>query len=274
MPHTPSQSGAARAGFWHDPALPFVESRRSVQTRACYRMHTHPTLSIGVVDAGESVFTSHRRSIRLTAGSMVVVPAGCAHACNPVSGAAWSYQMLHLDAAWANRTLAQHGCPPWPCHALVVSDAGAYRAFDTLNKLLFSDASVADKAASLARFVASGSWRGGDAVLLQPQGDGASAAVAIAQALLRTDPARAWPLPALAQAAGLSPRALVRAFRAATGLTPHAYQLDLRVNAARAQLRAGDAPAALAHDLGFYDQSHFHLTFRQHVATTPGAYRR
>ncbi|SFF09565.1 AraC family transcriptional regulator [Paracidovorax wautersii] len=273
MQHAHSPQAAPRAGFWHDPALPFAESRRAVRSRACYRMHTHTTLSIGVVDAGQSVFTSQGRSIRLAASALVVVPAGCAHACNPAPGTAWSYQMLHLDAGWADRTLAAAGFPPWPRHALVLHDAAAYQAFDALNQRLFSDASAVDKAASLARFVTGGSWRCGDALLLEPQSSGATA-VARAQALLQGDPARAWPLPALAQAVGLSPRALVRAFKAATGLTPHAYQLDLRVNAARAQLRAGNAPADVAHGLGFYDQSHFHHTFRQHVAATPGDYRR
>ncbi len=273
MQHAHPPQAAPRAGFWHDPALPFAESRRAVHSRACYRMHTHTTLSIGVVDAGQSVFTSQGRSIRLAAGTLVVVPAGCAHACNPAPGTAWSYQMLHLDAGWADRTLAAAGCPPWPRHALVLHDAAAYQAFDALNQRLFSDASAVGKAASLARFVTGGSWRCGDALLLEPQSSGATD-VARAQALLQADPARAWPLPALAQAVGLSPRALVRAFKAATGLTPHAYQLDLRVNAARAQLRAGNAPADVAHGLGFYDQSHFHHTFRQHVAATPGDYRR
>ncbi len=80
--------------------------------------------------------------------------------------------------------------------------------------------------------------------------------------------------PTLAQAAGMSPHALVRAFRAATGLTPHAYQLNLRINAARTLLRAGHAPAVVAQDLGFYDQSHFQNAFRQRVAATPGNYRR
>jgi AraC-like DNA-binding protein len=72
----------------------------------------------------------------------------------------------------------------------------------------------------------------------------------------------------------MTPHALVRGFRAATGLTPHAYQLDMRINAARGLLRAGSAPAEVAQELGFYDQSHFQNAFKQRVATTPGHYRR
>ena len=259
--------------FWHDVQLPFVESRRAVASRACYRTHTHPTLSIGAVDGGDSLFSSHGRSVRLTAGMLVVVPAHCAHACNPAPDTAWSYQMLHLNADWAAQVLAQAACPAWPRHALVVRDTHAYQAFNALNDVLFSDAPRDFKAAELARFIVQGHWRSGEAQLLSPCGASAQA-VHRAQALLQEDPAAPWSLPTLAQSVGLSPRSLVRAFRAATGLTPHAYLLDLRVNAARVLLRSGSTPAAAAYDLGFYDQSHFQHTFRQHVAATPGDYRR
>ncbi|WP_246483500.1 helix-turn-helix domain-containing protein [Paenacidovorax monticola] len=58
------------------------------------------------------------------------------------------------------------------------------------------------------------------------------------------------------------------------GAHPHAYQLDLRINAARGLLGAGGAPADVAQALGFYDQSHFQHAFKQRVAATPGVYRR
>jgi len=78
----------------------------------------------------------------------------------------------------------------------------------------------------------------------------------------------------LATMAGMSRYAFIRAFRAATGMAPHAYQLDLRINAARRLLRDGCALTAVAHDLGFADQAHFQRAFKERVAMTPGAYRR
>lgn len=258
--------------FWRDAALPFAETRRSTDSRACYRPHTHPTFSVGVVDAGTSVFTSQGRSVHLAAGSLVAVPAECLHACNPTPGERWSYQMLYLDAAWVDDALKHAGAPPSPPHALVVRDAQAYEAFCALNDLLFSSATAAAKAAALREFLVRGAWRAGEALTLA-QGP-AAASLAHAQALLHARYAEPLPLVTLAEAAGMTPRALVRAFRAATGLTPHAYQLNLRINAARGLLRAGHAPAAVAHDLGFYDQSHFQNAFRERTATTPGHYRR
>lgn len=260
------------AAFWRDPALPFAESRRAVQNRACYRPHTHTTLSIGAVDAGRSVFTSQGHSVPLHPGTLVVVPAGCTHACNPSPGMSWSYKMLHLDAAWAEGVLNAARAASWPSHALVVKDAQAYQAFTALNQSIFSSACAQSKEAAIRDFVLQGSWRAGEVVPLAPAA--ADSPVAKTLALLHAQPEDAVPLPLLAEKAGTSPRALVRSFRAVTGMTPHAYQLDLRVNAARERLRTGEALASVAHELGFYDQSHFHHVFKQHVAATPGEYRR
>ena len=259
--------------FWRDPALPFAESRSAVSSRACYRAHTHATLSIGVVDAGHSVFTSHGHSANLAPGSLVAVPAGCLHSCNPVPGEHWSYQMLYLDAAWVADTLAQAGAAPAPGHALVVRHAASYAAFCALNQRLFSDASASSKTLAIVRWLTDGLWRMGDDIVALDGGH-TPAPLARVLALLQTRYAESLPLAQLAQVADMTPHALVRAFRGATGLTPHAYQLDLRINAARDLLRAGDTPAAVAQDLGFYDQSHFQNAFKQRVAATPGHYRR
>ena len=79
------------AAFWRDPALPHVESRRACESRACYKPHSHPTFSIGAVDAGGSIFTGSKDGkVTLGVGSLVLVPAGCVHACNPLPDARWS----------------------------------------------------------------------------------------------------------------------------------------------------------------------------------------
>jgi AraC-like DNA-binding protein len=77
----------------------------------------------------------------------------------------------------------------------------------------------------------------------------------------------------LAALAGLSRYQLIRAFRRATGMTPHAWQVNQRVNLARDRLRAGEAIAEVAYGLGFADQSHFQRVFKAHAAVTPARYR-
>jgi AraC-like DNA-binding protein len=78
----------------------------------------------------------------------------------------------------------------------------------------------------------------------------------------------------LAGVAGLSRFELVRRFRQQTGVTPHAFQVNLRVERARALLASGSAPAAVAAACGFADQPHLTRTFKRAVGVTPGRYAR
>ena len=66
---------------------------------------------------------------------------------------------------------------------------------------------------------------------------------------------------------------LCRAFKAAFGIAPHGYLIQLRLVRARRLLAIGTAPAEVASDLGFADQSHLGRWFRRANGLTPGAYR-
>jgi len=254
------------AAFWRDPALPHVESRRACRSRACYKPHSHPTFSIGAVDAGGSVFTgSHGRQSVLSAGSLVLVPAGCVHACNPLPDALWSYQMLHLDAQWLQAHLpALDGDT-----AAVLHCPALYAQFCAMNALLFSRAGAAEKDTALLAFL--GACASACANLLPSERKPLPQQLAPVLEALQAHPSAS--LRQLAEAAGLSPYQLIRAFRAATGLTPHAFQLNAHVNRARSGLQAGTALAQLAHELGFADKSHLQRVFKAHAGITPGRYR-
>ena len=78
----------------------------------------------------------------------------------------------------------------------------------------------------------------------------------------------------LATVAGLSRFELVRRFHAQNGVTPHAFQVNLRVEHARRLLAAGVAPAEVAAACGFADQPHLNRVFKRAVGVTPGRYAR
>jgi AraC-like DNA-binding protein len=64
----------------------------------------------------------------------------------------------------------------------------------------------------------------------------------------------------------------VRGFAKFTGLTPHAYIVQRRLDAARAMIAAGATLANAAVACGFADQSHFNRTFIARYGVTPGTY--
>jgi AraC family transcriptional regulator len=82
-------------------------------------------------------------------------------------------------------------------------------------------------------------------------------------------------LPAIARTTGLSPVHFARQFRRTTGKPPHRYLVQLRIERATRLLRAtDDGIADIAFACGFANQEHMTRLFRQHLGTTPGAYRR
>ena len=79
----------------------------------------------------------------------------------------------------------------------------------------------------------------------------------------------------MANAACLSPFHFARAFKAATGVSPHRYLTDARIKKAKYLIAEGQIPLAeIAHVCGFSSQAYFTTWFKRVVGTTPGTYRR
>jgi len=81
-------------------------------------------------------------------------------------------------------------------------------------------------------------------------------------------------LDGLAAQACLSPYHFSRLFREATGLSPHRYVIDRRVQAARQELaRSNFSLVEIALQFGFGSQANFTRVFRKATSLTPGQYR-
>lgn len=94
------------------------------------------------------------------------------------------------------------------------------------------------------------------------------------EAMVADDPAAAGLFP-LAEALGVSPYRLSRAFPREVGVSLTRYRNRVRVSRALERLEAGERElAVLAADLGFADQAHLTRTVREHAGVPPGAVRR
>jgi len=78
----------------------------------------------------------------------------------------------------------------------------------------------------------------------------------------------------MARVVGLRPRFFLRAFRAATGTTPHAYLTERRMEVARRKLReTQETVTSIAHATGFASASHLATQFKRSFGMTPLEYR-
>jgi AraC-like DNA-binding protein len=67
----------------------------------------------------------------------------------------------------------------------------------------------------------------------------------------------------------MSPFHLLREFKKAIGVPPHAYLVQRRVDEARRLLLKGHAPRLVAIEVGYSDQAHFSREFRRFYGVPP-----
>jgi transcriptional regulator GlxA family with amidase domain len=100
-------------------------------------------------------------------------------------------------------------------------------------------------------------------------------AVLKAQEWVHMRDGRGVSLAAMATAAGLERRTLLRRFASATGMTPIEYCRGVRIARARELLEGGDtSQKQIAQSLGYKDVASFARVFRRFVGSAPGAYRK
>jgi AraC-like DNA-binding protein len=253
--------------FWRDAALPFIEARSVRDGRkVCYGRHWHETFSIGLISGGRCNYLNGRRTTEVSRGTVVLMNPGDVHACNPVRGEPWSYTMLYIDV-------------PWLCETGGTSD---YSTIATTRPALYSGlnqlfATLVDpERDSLAKqteavcFVDLLERCLGTSRDTRPT---KAPRLARAADFIRENCARSLSLLEICAAVSLSASHLIRSFKEAYGLTPHAYQLNCRIELCRSQLRAGHPLAEVALAAGFSDQAHFQRTFKKFVAATPRQYQ-
>lgn len=73
----------------------------------------------------------------------------------------------------------------------------------------------------------------------------------------------------LSQLAFLSPSHFQRQFKKRLGISPMRYLLSLRIDKAKALIKAGQKMTDVAHLTGFYDQSHFNKYFKIYAGMSP-----
>jgi AraC-like DNA-binding protein len=264
----------AETTTWLRPAgLSGVEALHASFERHAYRPHSHPTWTIAVMERGAAAFTVDHRDERAERGECFVLEPEAVHTGVPAVPEGWAYKVLYLEpevlSAWDERDAAAPRAARW----VVFEDRQLQRDLLAAHDALAHepDPLVRDDAVLRAVAALRPHLRPGPQA---PRSRVEHAAVRRALDHLRERWDQPVPLHELAAVAGLSRFELARRFAAQVGLPAHAYQTGLRVNRARAMLRAGRAPAEVAVACGFADQAHLTRTFRRIVGVPPGRYAR
>ncbi len=257
--------------FFRPQGLSGVEALHARFVDHAYVPHSHVTWTVAVMQEGAARFEVDATRQRADRGELFVLEPEAVHTGVAAVPEGWGYQVLYLDPALVHDWAERDATPPRAARWVVFRDPelrGAllkmHAAFATGETGLGRDELVVDAVAALRLHLRPGAP--------EVRGGTEHAAVRRARAYLADRWDRPVALAELSAFAGLSRFELIRRFREQTGLTPHAFQTNLRITHARTMLQAGDAIAAVAAACGFADQSHLTRTFRRAVGITPGRF--
>ncbi len=240
--------------------------------------HWHDSFLVGVTEQGVQQFNCRRVRHRSTPGQVFLLEPGDIHDGLAPTEEGFTYSTLYLEPAWLDqqlRALYEHApgdsLPSFAdtlCHdeRLARATALAFRAVHDQDLRIVRQTAMDDLLACLTRHL---HWR--RRINPDPR---LPLTAQRARDFLHANLERDIGLEDLAQACGIDRFRLTRAFKAAFGIAPHAYLIQLRLARARRLLAQGQTPAEVAVALGFADQSHLGRWFRRAYQLTPADYRR
>jgi AraC-like DNA-binding protein len=271
-----SGSNAGNLMFWRNGALPFIEARLVRDGRkVCYARHWHETFSIGMISSGRCKYLNRAKTETIGAGTVVLMNPGDVHACNPIRDAPWVYRMLYIDVPWLHAIQVGHGANPdssfTPFSETWTRQIDLYDGLNRLFETLFDPyVEHLGKETAAVSFLGLVQTR-----LSSVRSDQRERNPRLTRAaeFIRENCTRSLRLADICAEVDLSASYLIRAFKKVHGLTPHAYQINCRIEFSRSQLRTGRPIAEVALAAGFSDQAHLQRSFKSIVASTPGDYR-
>ncbi|OCX11453.1 AraC family transcriptional regulator [Pseudomonas graminis] len=255
-----------------------IETVRAHFEGHAYDPHWHDSFLVGITEQGLQQFNCRRQQHNSTPGKVFLLEPGDIHDGTAPKAGGFTYRTLYLDPRWLDRELrAQFEEAPDNAQLsfaatladdprLAIATADAFEAMHHDELRIVRQTALDHLLANLTSHLR---WR----TLIDP--DPRLPLVAQrARDYLHSHLQQDIGLDDLAQVTGVDRFRLSRAFKAAFGLAPHAYLIQLRLTRARHLLARGEAPVSVAAALGFADQSHLGRWFQRAYRMTPADYRR
>ncbi|WP_321962681.1 AraC family transcriptional regulator [Paraburkholderia sp. J7] len=293
------------ARYWRTPLLPGADLVTAEYNEHTFAPHWHEAYTIPVIEGGAECYRYRGAQHVAETGSVPVINPGELHTGSRAAEEGWSYRVMYVPIDFLHDLageIAGRAQPlPW-FDTEVIHDLDLAHRLSRAHRLLEADAdwrraaavAQSSTSAGLAALSADSDAQRSDllavegalldalSTLLTRYGRTREAAlrhgpndprVETMKALLAADLAMPLRVADLAHAVGLSPFHATRLFTQATGLPPHAWRTQLRLQRALGPLREGASVADVAAASGFTDQSHFTRHFRRMFGVPPGRWQ-
>ncbi|MBP1096748.1 AraC family transcriptional regulator [Bradyrhizobium diazoefficiens] len=255
--------------YWHSRRIPGMSLLRADFRHHDYGSHTHDAYVIAVTESGGAEIRNRNVVRKVGAATLFVSNPDERQSARMGDSGRWRYRAFYLAQPAIGDLARRFGTDALPhLQESMLDDGDLIGRFDRLHRVLETeqDDLLADE------LVADAFGR-----LFERYGDGRrskipagrDAVVSRLIALMRERHAENLSLDQLAGLAGLTSFQLIGLFKRTVGLTPHAYLVHIRLNAACRFLRRGHSLADSALAAGFCDQAALNKHFRRCYGITP-----
>ena len=243
--------------------LPFL-SMKSKNRRSEYarRLHSHPEVSLGFIKSGDTTISILGQKYNLTPGDFVLIPAETAHLCIPHREEQFEFLMFYIDPDWWEKNLH------FPSKNFYI-----YAAPSSADMIELFERIEADDCHVQETEVLEGLKRiteGRLEVKDVPEGKDDLDSVHVR---IRDLPEVNSRIDQMAAQINRSKFSFIRQYARRYGLTPHADQINMRIQRAILLFETDRSLADIALDCGFSDQSHFIRQFKLYSGMKPQDYR-
>jgi AraC-like DNA-binding protein len=259
---------------WQPRLLPGAILYRGSRVTHRYPRHWHDELHVCLYSAGSGYLTLKGCSYSSAPGTFAITPAGEVHENWVTPGASVSFRSIYIPSTLLRSALEElEGSSNEPAFQEVLPEAA-----DVASRFLAMHCAIESGESHLhceelwLEFVTALVEQCSDCGNLPSRAGREKQSVSRAREYIESHFAEPVSLAELSRITGLSPFHLHRVFSGETGMPPHAYQTQLRINHAKRLLRKGHRLTDVALSTGFADQSHLTRHFKRLVGTTPSRF--
>jgi AraC-like DNA-binding protein len=259
--------------FFRDNQLPFVECRLTLSSTRAFKPHLHRTFCIGAVLHGQVRYNVENQEETLSPGELALINPETMHSCNAVASKKRSFYMLYLSIDWCLQVQKSlwHTNSFLPVATIKIEDTDLYIMYCfSMQNLMKNKVHLLEKEQLLGDLLSAVFQKTCVSDNAKSLGNGDTEQI---KRILGSNLKDDISLETLAQQLQLNPFTLLRQFKADTGITPHAYRMNCRIEKAKEYLKQGVDITETALECGFFDQSHLHRHFKALTTVTPKEYR-
>jgi AraC-like DNA-binding protein len=267
------------AKLWREQDFGNAEMLRAAYRTHRFPPHAHDEFAIGFIERGaqDFIYVAGERVV-MPQGKICVINPGAVHEGGPATEEGWDYRMLYIARSNLESLLLDaHGneiAKALYFPDTVIDDTETLQLIQAAHACSESkDASRLEVSSRLTCAIFQLVVRHGQTSRRLQFGASVPAAVKRAREYIDANVAANPPLDTLADVAGISTFHLLREFKKALGVAPHAYLVQRRAELAKHLLLKGTPLRRVAMEAGYYDQGHLSREFSRFFGVPPTATR-